>query len=104
MKYQKKKVLLLLATKLIEKILDSSSAKEYYKLFLKNKNKKLVKQTKMITQKPNTTENSNIIDVKSVTVEHSKALKIIRQTEKVFQVNGADKCSTNFLYSETKKR
>ena len=78
MKYQKKKVLLLLATKLIEKILDSSSAKEYYKLFLKNKNKKLVKQTKMITQKPNTTENSNIIDVKSVTVEHSKALKIIR--------------------------
>ena len=56
----------------------------------------------MITQRPKTTENSNI-DVKSVTVEHSKALKIIRQTEKVFQVNGADKRSTNFLYSETKK-
>ena len=49
MKYQKKKDLLLLATKLIEKILDSSYAKEYYKLFLKNKNIKLVKQPKIIT-------------------------------------------------------
>ena len=41
MKYQKK-YLLMLATKLVEKVLDSSYAKEYYKLFLKNKNKKLV--------------------------------------------------------------
>ena len=57
----------------------------------------------MIAQRPKTTENSNIIDVKSVTVEHSKALKIMRQTEKVFQINGADKRSTNFLYGETKK-
>ena len=63
-----------------------------------------MKQPKMITQQPKTTENSNIIDVKSVTVEHSKALKITKQTEKVFQVNGADKCSTNFLYSKTKKQ
>ena len=38
MKYQKK-YLLLLATKLVEKVLDSSYAKEYYKLFLKNKKK-----------------------------------------------------------------
>ena len=60
MKYQKK-YLLLLATKLVEKVLDSSYAKEYYKLFLKNKNKKLVKQPKIITQQPKTTENSNII-------------------------------------------
>ena len=60
MKYQKK-CLLLLATKLVEKVLDSSYAKEYYKLFLKNKNKKLVKQPKIITQQPKTTENSNII-------------------------------------------
>ena len=41
MKHQKKKYFLLLATKLIEKIFDASYAKEYYKLFLKNKNKKL---------------------------------------------------------------
>lgn len=77
MKYQKK-YLLLIAAKLVEKVLDSSYAKEYYKLFLKNKNKKLVKQPKIITQQPKTTENSNIIDVKSVAIEHSKALKIIR--------------------------
>ena len=59
MKYQRK-YLLLLATKLVEKVLDSSYAKEYYKLFLKNK-KKLVKQPKIITQQPKTTENSDII-------------------------------------------
>ena len=47
MKHQKKKDLLLLATKLIEQILDASYAKEYYKLFLRNKNKKLVKQPKI---------------------------------------------------------
>ena len=60
MKYQKN-YLLLLATRLVEKVLDSSYTKEYYKLFLKNKNKKLVKQPKIITQQPKTTENSNII-------------------------------------------
>ena len=60
MKYQKKS-LLLPATKLVEKVLDSSYAKEYYKLFLKNKNKKLVKQPKIITQQPKTTENPNTI-------------------------------------------
>ena len=38
MKRQNKKDLLLLATKLIEKIFDASYAKEYYKLFLKNEN------------------------------------------------------------------
>ena len=62
---------------MIEKILDSSYAKECYKLFLAN-NRKLVKQPKIITQLPKTTENSNITDVKSVTIENSKALKIIR--------------------------
>ena len=45
MKYQKK-YLLLLATKLVEKVLDSSYAKEYYKLFLENKNKKIGETTK----------------------------------------------------------
>ena len=95
--------MLLLATELIEKILDSSYAKQFYKLFLTNKNKKLVKQPKIFTQQPKTTENSNIIDVKSVTIEHSKDLKIIRYYEKVFQVNGAGKRSTSLLYSETKK-
>ena len=50
MKHQKKKDLLLCATKLIEKALDAANAKEYYQLFSKIKNKKLVKLSKMITQ------------------------------------------------------
>ena len=40
----------------------------------------------------------------SVTIEYSKALKIIREAKKVFQINGADKGSTNLLYGETKKK
>ena len=66
MKHQKKKDLLLFATKLIEKIPDASN--ECYKLFLKNKNKKLVKQLKITTQQQKAIENSNIIDIKSVTI------------------------------------
>ena len=50
MKHQKKKGLLLLATKLKEKIPDDSNAKQCYQLFLKNKNKTLVKRSKIITQ------------------------------------------------------
>ena len=50
MKHQKKEDLLLLATKLIEKIPNASNTKEYYRSFLKDKNKKLMKQSKIITQ------------------------------------------------------
>ena len=42
-KHQNKKDLLLLATKLIEKISDASNAKEYYHSYLKNKTKKSMK-------------------------------------------------------------
>ena len=41
MKHQKKKELLLLGTSLIEKILDTSNAKEYYQSYLKRKSAKL---------------------------------------------------------------
>ena len=40
MKHQKRKDLLLLATKLIEKILDATSVRQQYQIFFKNKNKK----------------------------------------------------------------
>ena len=36
-----------------KKILDASNAKECYQSFLKNKNKKLVIQSKIVTQQPN---------------------------------------------------
>ena len=46
MKQSKKKDLLLLANKLIEKIPDTVNAKEHYQSFIRKKNKKLVKKTK----------------------------------------------------------
>ena len=105
--HQKKKELLLLATKLIEKILDARNAKEYYQSFLKNRTKKLVKRSKIITQQRNIPENHNIIDIKSVHIEHSKTShklsKTKRQAKKVFQ-EGAGKNSYSPLCSETTKR
>ena len=47
----------------------------------------MVKPSKVITQQPKTKENSNIIDIKSITVEHPKTScklsKITRQTKNV---------------------
>ena len=43
MKHQKKKDLLLLSTKIIEKVPDPSNAKEHYQSYSKKKNPKLVK-------------------------------------------------------------
>ena len=57
MKHQKKKDLLLLATKLIEKMFDVSNAKEYNQSYLKKKNK---------------IQNPDIVDIKSNIIEHSK--------------------------------
>ena len=37
---------------------------------------KFAKQPKIITQQPKTKENPNVIDVKSVTTEHPKTLKL----------------------------
>ena len=42
----------LLTTKLIEKIPDAANSKQYYQTYLKNKNKKSVKQSKIITEEP----------------------------------------------------
>ena len=54
MKHQKKKDLLLLRIKLTKNIPGGSNPKEYYKSFLKNKNKKMVKRSKLITQQQRT--------------------------------------------------
>ena len=51
---KKIKDLLLLAKKLIEKIPDCCNAKEHYQSFIKNKNTKSVKQSKIITYQPKT--------------------------------------------------
>ena len=57
---------------------------------MRNKNKKLVKRPKIITQRTETVENLSIIDIKSVTIEHSKTShklsKNIKQAKKFSQV------------------
>ena len=80
-----KKGLQLLATKLREKIHDSSNAKEYYESFLRKK--KLVKRSKIITQQPKPIRTANAINIKSVTIEYLKTShklsKTIRPATKV---------------------
>ena len=66
----KKKDLLLLANKLIEKITDPRNVKEHYQPFIRKKNTKSVKQLKIITYHPKTFENPNIVDMKSIIIEH----------------------------------
>ena len=81
---------MLLANKLIEKIPDPRNAKEYYQLFMRKKNTKSAKQSEIITYQPKSFENPNIVNIKSVIIEHPKTShklpKAIRYTEKFFQV------------------
>ena len=83
----KKKDLQFFATELRKKIPDSRNAKERYQSFIGKKSTKSLKQSKAITQQPNTFENPDIVDIKSVTIGHPKHLhklsKAIRQAEKV---------------------
>ena len=81
---------LFLAYKLIEKILDSRNAKKHYQSFIRKKNKKSVKQIKIIFRLPKTFENPYIADTKSVISEHPKTSyelsKTMRQVNKVSQL------------------
>ena len=54
MKRLKRKCLLLLANKLIEKAPDPRNAKEHYESFLRKKNRKSIKQSEIITYQPKT--------------------------------------------------
>ena len=58
----KRKDLLLLANKLIEKLPDPRNAKEHYESFLRKKNRRKVKQSEIITYKPKTFDT---VDIKS---------------------------------------
>ena len=58
------------ANKLTKKTLDLRIAKEHYQSFVRNKNTKSVKQSKIITQQPKLFE--NIVDKKSAIIEHPK--------------------------------
>ena len=91
-----KKRLLLLANTLIEEVPDHCNAKEHYESFLRKKNRKLIKQSQIITYKPKTFD---AVNIKSDITKHPKTShklsKTIRKGEKVY--------SNNALYSDTKK-
>ena len=66
--------MLLLANKLIEKIPDPRNAKELFQSFIRKKNTKSLKQSKLIPY-PNSFENPNIVDLKSV-IQNIQKLRI----------------------------
>ena len=72
MKSLKRVDLLLLATKLIEKIPDPRHAEEHYQSFIRKKNTKSVKKWKIFTDQPKTFESPNIVGIKSVITDHPK--------------------------------
>ena len=70
-KHEKKKYLLLFETKLIKKYPVLAVLKNTINHFWEM-NKELMKQPEIITYQPKSTENPDIIHIKSVTVEHPK--------------------------------
>ena len=60
---------------------------QHYESFLRKKNRKSVKQSEIITYQLKTFQNSNIIDIKSDFIEHTKTshklFKTIRKGRKV---------------------
>ena len=83
MKHLKKKDLLFLPNKLIEKIPDPRNGKEHYQSFIRKKNRKSVKQSEIITYQAKTLKNPNIVDIKSVIREHPKTSHKLSKAEKV---------------------
>ena len=63
----------------------------------------MVKLSKVITQQLKAIENPNIVDIKSVIIEHPKTSYKLYKTMKVSQA-GAVKNSSIPLYSETKQK
>ena len=84
-----------------QKISDPCNAEVHFQSFIRKKSTKSVKQWKIITQQSKTLENSNIVDIKLVIIEHPKTLhklsKTVRQAQKDSQVG----CNSS-LYSGKK--
>ena len=68
------------AAKLTEKIPDPRNAKEHYQFFIREKDTKSVKQLKIIIQQQKTFENPNIVDTKTVFIEHPKTSHKLSKT------------------------
>ena len=97
------KDLILLANKLIEKVPDPRNTKEHCESFLRKKNKKSVRQSKIITYQP---KHFGTVDIKSDIREHPKTSyklsKTIRKGEKVSS-NSYFRSGKNFLNEKNVK-
>ena len=71
----------------MEKLLDPSNAKGNYQSHIRRKNRKLVRQSKIITNQPKSFERLNPVDIKSNITEQPKTShklsKTIRESEKI---------------------
>ena len=65
-----KKIFATINNQINRKLSDPSNTNEYYQSYLKRKPTKLVKHLKTIIQLPKNLENLNIVDIKSIFVEH----------------------------------
>ena len=83
----------------VNEIRDFNLENYYKQIVFTKENTKSVKQSRIITQQPETSKNPNNVDMKLVITEHQKTShklsKAIKQTEKV--------ASNSSLYSDTKK-
>ena len=64
---------MLLASKLIERVPDPRNAKEHYESLFRKKNRKLVKQSEIITYQPKTFKNASIVDLFSIQAQKQKS-------------------------------
>ena len=95
MKPLKRKDLLLIANKLIEKVPDPRNAKEHYQSL---KNRKSAKQSEIITYQTKTFGNLKIVDIKLVMTEPPKTSHSLSKT-----IGKGEKVGSNSsLYSDTK--
>ena len=70
---------------------------------MKKKNKKLIKISKIITQQLKAIENPNIIDIKSVIIEHRKTSHKLYKTMKVSQAGAVKNSSIPFYIVKQNK-
>ena len=90
MKRLKRKDLLLLANRLIKKTLILVMLKNTIKHLQQKKNTKAVKQSEIIAYQPNTFENPNIVDIKSIIKEHLKTSHKLSKTTKQAEEVGSN--------------
>ena len=75
-----KKRLMVACKQINKKIFDPCNAKEHYQSFIENRITNSVTQSKIITSKPETFENRNIVDIISVITEYPNTSHKVSKT------------------------